>query len=865
MASSCLKNAIDKYWRKTAPNSIKEEERLMLKNQFLQYLNEPELKLARQMSVILGKIARFDLPLQWPDLITKLVQILQESSILSQEPISSKPALSSLLSIGPKNDNLDNINSQQSIIHNRSLMALHQIIKSLASKRLINDRKIFEQLSLNIINLILELAFYYLHKCLNDPLGEMDSYEEIYLINQLQEHSFYLDQAIICLKILHKLVLNGFKDNTDNLALSQLMTNLIQTFEKSLIKYNQLVNSREKRLVDYFKEKYEYIIDLYIDILHDYHETCPFNFIQTSMEECFNLILHVCFTAQGKAHSFPKLIIQLMNFMKSIIMCDKYKQRLVKLDDPQVQQKQQKAIEIKQHFLTKKNLQQIMGILFNEYLLMTEEELESWRDSPEEFINEDGTSTDAWKYNYRACAETLFQAFVHEYHDQVVPIVVELLETYSKLKPVENSDAFVSENLHLTQNLNQNCVYDANQLEKSNIDNYILLKDASYNCGSIAAWELISSIDFDVWFTQALLPELKGLSGYPPCHILIKRRILILISNWVNIKLSTQYRPSVYEVICELLQPNQNVVIRLQACLTLKAVMDDVHFEKESYLPYLNFHFGLLCQLLKEVEECETKIKVLSVLSFLVERVDIHIRPYCSQLADYLPFLWQESANFNMLRCSIVTAFHHIVKSFGAQSINYHSFLMPVIHYSTDSNNPASVYLLEDGLELWNITIQNSLEMSHDMLNLFSNIKPLLDRDTDIWKLCLDIIDSYIILDARKLFQYYGDFLMNKCCELLSDRIKIDALLRFMRTVGQMFEVPADNIQIRLFEPLLIKAINLSMNSEVYPMIMAMCLSMLARPTLEDGEQFMKIVEKCAQMRNQSVIKLKIIFFITSI
>jgi hypothetical protein len=279
-----------------------------------------------------------------------------------------------------------------------------------------------------------------------------------------------------------------------------------------------------------------------------------------------------------------------------------------------------------------------------------------------------------------------------------------------------------------------------------------MLKDAAYNCASIAAWELVSHIDFDVWFGQALLPEFTGQGG-APCHLLIKRRILILISNWVNIKLSATNRVQCYELLCKCLAPTEDLVIRLQASLTLKAVLDDIHFEKDTYLSYLNFHFGLLCQLLKQVEDCDTKIKVLSVLSFLIERVDIHIRPFCGQLADYLPFLWQESADHNMLRCSIVTAFHHLVKSFGVQSVSYHSFLIPVIHYSTDSNNPASVYLLEDGLELWNITVQNSTEMSMDMLQLFVNIKPLLDRDTDIWKLCLEIIDSYVILDGRQLFE----------------------------------------------------------------------------------------------------------------
>ena len=146
-------------------------------------------------------------------------------------------------------------------------------------------------------------------------------------------------------------------------------------------------------------------------------------------------------------------------------------------------------------------------------------------------------------------------------------------------------------------------------------------------------------------------------------------------------------------------------------------------------------------------------LKVLSVLSFLIERVDIHIRPYCAQLADYLPFLWQESAEHNMLRCSIVIAFNHMVRAFGAQSTSYHAFLIPVIHYATDSNNPASVYLLEDGLELWNITVQNSLHMTPDLINLFANVKPLLERDTDTWKLCLEIVDSYVILDARQFFQ----------------------------------------------------------------------------------------------------------------
>ena len=432
MACVCLKNAIDKFWRKTAPHSIKEEERQLLKSQFLQYLSEPELKIARQMSVILGKLARFDLPHQWPDLMTKLIQILQETSTpaaLSSPSITNQPSA--------------NDSTQQNLIHSRCLMALHQIIKSLASKRLCNDRKIFEELSINIIDMLNQLAFYYVQKCVANSLDDVEFIKSLSeppsAKLELQIQSFYLDQAIICLKILHKLVLHGFKDNVESASLNQLMLNLLQSFEKLITKYNRIQSSQHQTLIDYFKEKYEYLVVLYVQIINDYHETYPYNFIQTCLSDCLNLIMHICFTPQGKQISFAKLSINLMNFLKSIIMCDKYKQRLIKIDDPNVQMKQQKAIEIKQNYLTRDNLQQILGFLFNEYLLMTEEELEVWRDSPEEFINEDGTATDAWKYNYRACAETLFQAFVHEYHDIVVPIVVELIQVYSKIKPAEQT------------------------------------------------------------------------------------------------------------------------------------------------------------------------------------------------------------------------------------------------------------------------------------------------------------------------------------------------------------------------------------------------------------------------------------------
>jgi hypothetical protein len=47
---------------------------------------------------------------------------------------------------------------------------------------------------------------------------------------------------------------------------------------------------------------------------------------------------------------------------------------------------------------------------------------------------------------------------------------------------------------------------------------------------------------------------------------------------------------------------------------------------------------------------------------FFKERVGVSIRPVISSLLHYLPTLWEESANHNMLRCSILSTLVFIVQ-----------------------------------------------------------------------------------------------------------------------------------------------------------------------------------------------------------
>ena len=97
-----FKNGVERYWRKTLNNRISEEEKASLRKGLLECLAEPVTPIALQIAVLIGKVARFDVPKEWKELLPSLTQGVQ---------------------------------SQDSIVQHRALLILHHTIKNLATKR----------------------------------------------------------------------------------------------------------------------------------------------------------------------------------------------------------------------------------------------------------------------------------------------------------------------------------------------------------------------------------------------------------------------------------------------------------------------------------------------------------------------------------------------------------------------------------------------------------------------------------------------------------------------------------------------------------------------------------------------------------
>lgn len=281
-----------------------------------------------------------------------------------------------------------------------------------------------------------------------------------------------------------------------------------------------------------------------------------------------------------------------------------------------------KLAEIMREFFTSERLEFIMEKLLMHYFLLTPSDIEQWEEDPEDFVTDEGG--DSWKYSLRSCTEALFMALFQKYH----PIMTKQLAIY-----VQKSQAI--------------------QLTTSSGARDILIKESIYNAVGLTAYHLFDDLDFDAWFTSQLVFELK-IQGSN--FRVLRKRIIWMVGVWTGIKFSKSLRPMVYESCLELLQPTEDLVVRLTASKTLKTVLEDFDFCAEQFLEFLEPSFTLLFHLLKEAKECDTKMQVLYTMSFIVEKMSMSIKIQADNLVSYLPMLWEEGVEHNMLRVAIISA-----------------------------------------------------------------------------------------------------------------------------------------------------------------------------------------------------------------
>lgn len=194
-------------------------------------------------------------------------------------------------------------------------------------------------------------------------------------------------------------------------------------------------------------------------------------------------------------------------------------------------------------------------------------------------------------------------------------------------------------------------------------------------------------------------------------------------------------------------------------------------------------------------------MNILYIMSFIVEKMSDNIKTRADNLINYLPLLWDESRDHNMLRCAIISTLLQIVKALCDIPQKLAPFLYPVIGISTDVNEPSHVYLLEDGLELWLMVIENSTVLTPELLQLCSNVLPIIENSSETLRNCLYIIQSYILLNPEMYLQRYGKDVVRTCAYLLTD-LRPDGIVMIMKLFEACLRAKPD-YAIELLRPVL--------------------------------------------------------------
>ncbi|XP_075955079.1 importin-11 isoform X2 [Anarhichas minor] len=759
-----FKNGIDRYWRRVAPHALSEEEKTSLRAGLITNFNEPVNQIATQIAVLIAKVARLDCPRQWPELIPIL---------------------------------LESVKGQDGLQQHRALLTFYHVTKTLASKRLAQDKRLFQDLASGIYSFACSLWSHHTdcflqQICARDEAAALGS----------------LERTLLSLKVLRKLTVFGFQEPQQNMEVMGFLNAVFERLKQFL------ECSRQVGPDSTCREKLQKMIILYTKVLLDfleYHACAFIPLIQRSLEFAVSYL----FTPAGEGVTFERFIVQCMNLIKMIVKNDAYKP-CKNIDDSKPESLE--AHKIKTAFFTHPTLTEIGRRLVSHYFLLTEEELAMWEEDPESFAVEE-TGGDSWKYSLRPSAEVLFLDIFHNYNQTLIPVLLDMVQN---LQGPTNVD-------------------DSAQL---------LMKDSVYNAVGLAAYELFDNVDFDQWFKNQLLGELQvGHHRYK----FIRRRVIWLIGQWISVKFKSDLRPLLYEVILSLMQ-DPDLVVRIETATTLKLTVDDFEFRTEQFLPYLESIFGLLFQLLQQVTECDTKMQVLHVISCVIERVNIQIRPYVGCLVQYLPLLWKQSEEHNMLRCAILTTLIHLVQGLGAECKNLYPFLLPVIQLSTDVSQPPHVYLLEDGLELWLVTLENSPAITPELLRIYQNMSALLELSSENLRTCFQIVIAYLYLSATDFLQNYAESLCRAFCNMLKD-ITNEGQVQVLKVVEIALKV-SPVLGAHMFQPLLPAVFRGIVAGERYPVVMSTYLGIMGRILLQNSSFFSSLLTQMASECSQKMEQL---------
>ena len=695
-----LKNGIDKHWRKGSLNAIGKDEKLRIRTAAIEAgVQEPSRSLALHNALMLAKIVRSEFPHDWPDAVIVVIRYLRNTSGTQQTA---------------------NI-----------LIITLQIVKELATGRLQRTRKSLQQAAPELLQ-VLGTIYVQLVEKWRPQLTTGGSGQAI----QEVQNSYY------ALKTIRRLAIAGFEHPHRENVVQQLWTVLSQQQVDFWDLWHQAAHSKESYAADVVAKHLFQMSKLHLEMARNHPASFSllngadlvsrywsavtelgqkFGAEMASMQGWQDWKVNNNGDKIGDMSPLEKLALKALLLLRACIKMVYQPAQTFKYQQPQDKEDKKIAIDLmKTQVLTEPFVLSMMEVMVTQFFVLRPSDLRDWEEEPDEWEKREEEVADAWEFSLRSCSEKLFLDLIINYKELLVP---RLLQVFYQYATPSNTEIF--------------------------------LKDSLYSAIGIAAACLEDKLDFNAFLLQTLVAEVQINQRH---YNLLRRRIAIVLGQWVPVQPEKLDRPAIYQIFTNLLSKDDelnDMVVRVTAGRQLRLILEPFEFRRSDFAPFAPRIFQSLMLLIQETELSETKMALLETVRVAVTRLEEYVEPYSDAIISMLPPLWAESGEENLIKQAILTMITAITTSLKEKSLKYHPLILPLIRDSVDPNSETAVYLLEDGLDLWAAILQQtpttSPPPSAELLNLATSLIPLAELGSDTFRPVLELLDSYIHLSPQTI------------------------------------------------------------------------------------------------------------------
>ncbi|XP_051113864.1 uncharacterized protein LOC127239659 [Andrographis paniculata] len=690
MASVYFKNCINRYWRNRRDSTgINLQEKQHLRQKLLSHLREENYQIALTLAVLISKIARIDYPREWPDLFSVLAQQLQSADTLSSQ---------------------------------RICMILFRTLKELSTKRLTSDQRTFAEIASQFFE-------YCWHLWQNDIQNILHGFAILAQdASDLNHDDIYLtcERCFLCSKIIRQLIVSGFPSDAISIQEVQpikkvgpAMLDAIQSFLPYFFSFQE----KQPKFWSFLKKACTKFMKILIAIQRRH----PYSFGDKSVlcpivDFCLNKITN----PEADMSSYEAFLIQCMSMVKSVLECKEYKPIMTGrvMDDNRITiQEMKKSVSsavagVLASLLPNERVVLLCNVLIRRYFVLTASDIEEWYQHPESFHHEQDSVL--WSERLRPCAEALYIVLFENQSQLLGPVVVSIL-----------------------QEAMNGCPPSVSEISPS-----FLLKEAAYGAAAYVYYELSNYLSFGDWFNGALSVELTN--DHPNTQI-IHRKVALILGQWVS-EIKDDMRQPVYCALMKLLQ-EKDLCVRLAASRSLYFHIEDANFSEQEFADLLPICWDSCFKLLEEVQEFDSKVQVLNIISCLIARLT-EVIPYANKLEQFLRKAWEEWSGESLLQIQLLTALKNFVVALGYQSPICYNMLLPILRSVLNIHSPDE--LLEDSMQLWEATVSNATSMVPQLLEFFPCLVEILDRSFDHLDVAASIIEGYILLGGLEFLNMHA-------------------------------------------------------------------------------------------------------------